>query len=99
MPSVEPQIYRKEMNECILDFVMSLPESYRAVLVLCEFEGLNNNEIAEILGLTLGTVKIRLHRAREKIQEALAANCDSSWVDGNEFVPELKPEDLEYLKK
>lgn len=99
VPSVEPQVYRKEMNECILDFVMSLPESYRAVLVLGEFEGLRNNEIAEILGLTPGTVKIRLHRAREKLKEKLAANCDSSWVDGNEFVPELKPEDLEHLRE
>jgi len=77
-PLIESQIYRKEMNECILDFVMSLPESYRAVLVLSEFEGLRNNEIAKILGLSLDTVKIRLHRAREKLQEKLAANCDSS---------------------
>lgn len=99
IPLVEPQIYQREMNKCILDFVMDLPETYRAVLVLSEFEGLRNNEIAEILGLTLDTVKIRLHRAREKLQEKLAANCDSSWVEGNEFVPELKAEDLEYLKK
>jgi RNA polymerase sigma-70 factor (ECF subfamily) len=98
-PLVEPQIYRKEMNECILDFVMKLPESYRAVLVLSEFERLRNNEIAEILGLSMGTVKIRLHRAREKLQENLAANCDSSWIEENEFVPELKTEDLEYLKE
>lgn len=98
-PLVEPQIYRKEMNECILSFVLNLPEKYRAVLVLSEFEGLRNREIAEILGLSLDTVKIRLHRAREKLQKELAGNCDSSWVEGNEFVPELKPEDLEYLQK
>ncbi len=46
-PSVEQQVVRKEMNECIRDFIASLPESYRAVLVLNEFEGLRNKEIAE----------------------------------------------------
>jgi RNA polymerase sigma-70 factor (ECF subfamily) len=89
-PLVEHQVYRKEMNECIREFVMGLPENYRTVLLLGEFEGFKNNEIAEILGISLDTVKIRLHRAREKLKQELAANCDSSWVDGNEFVPELK---------
>ncbi len=95
---VEGQVFRKEMNDCIQNFINSLPEAYRMVLVLSEFEGLRNNEIAEILGVTLDTVKIRLHRARERLKEELAANCDSSWVEGNEFVPELKRPNLEYLK-
>jgi len=90
MPLVEQQVFRQEMNDCILDFIEKLPENYRTALVLSEFEGLSNNEIAEILGVTLETVKIRLHRAREKLKNELAANCDSSWVEGNEFVPELK---------
>jgi RNA polymerase sigma-70 factor (ECF subfamily) len=88
-PQVEPMLYRKEMNACILDFVERLPEDYRAVLVLSEFEELSNHEIAEILGITLNTVKIRLHRARERLKNELAAKCDSYWIEGNEFVPEL----------
>jgi RNA polymerase sigma-70 factor (ECF subfamily) len=55
-PLVEPQIYRKEMGACIQDFIGKLPENYRTVLVLGEMESLSNNEIAEILGLNLGTV-------------------------------------------
>ncbi len=98
-PMVEPQVYRKEMDDCILNFINKLPESYRTVIVLSEFEGLNNNAIAEILGVTLDTVKIRLHRAREKLKELLAGNCGSEWVEGNEFVPELSREASDYLNK
>jgi hypothetical protein len=35
-------------------------------------------------------VKIRLHRARERLKNELMANCDSYWVENNEFLPELK---------
>jgi RNA polymerase sigma-70 factor (ECF subfamily) len=89
-PPVEHQIFRKEMNECIQAFIQKLPENYRVVLVLSEFEKLKDNEIAETLGISLGTVKIRLHRAREKLKEVFIANCDSYWIEENEFIPELK---------
>lgn len=99
VPPVEQQVYRKEMNDCISDYIHKLPETYRTVLVLSEFEDLSNNAIAEILGVTLETVKIRLYRAREKIKAELAANCGSEWVEENRFVPELKRPDLDYLKR
>jgi RNA polymerase sigma-70 factor (ECF subfamily) len=89
-PLVEPQIYRKEMSACIRDFIGKLPESYRTVLVLSEMESLSNHEIAEILGVSLDTVKIRLHRARAKLRQELETHCDSDWVEGNEFLPDLR---------
>jgi RNA polymerase sigma-70 factor, ECF subfamily len=89
-PLVEQQLFRKEMNDCIQGFIMKLPENYRTVLALVEAEGLSNKEVAEILGVSVGTVKIRIHRARERLKEELIANCDSYWVEGNEYVPELK---------
>ena len=89
-PLIEQQIFHKEMNECIKGFINRLPESYRTVLVLSEFEGLKNNEIADILGVSAGMVKIRLHRARQRLKKELKANCDSYWVEDNEFIPELK---------
>ncbi len=89
-PSVEQQFVRKEMNECIRDFVENLPENYRTVLVLSEMEELGNKEISEILGITLDTVKIRLHRARKKLRDELEAHCDSYWLEDNEFVPDLR---------
>jgi RNA polymerase sigma-70 factor (ECF subfamily) len=89
-PLVESQVYRKEMNECIQSFIQKLPENYRVVLVLSEFEGLKNGEIAETLGISIGAVKIRLHRAKEKLKEELNAKCESYWLEENEFLPELK---------
>jgi RNA polymerase sigma-70 factor (ECF subfamily) len=89
-PLVEPQIFRKEMNECIQGFIQNLPENYRVVLALSEFEGLKDCEIAETLGISSGAVKMRLHRAKEKLREELRTNCDSYWIEDNEFVPELK---------
>ena len=89
MLPVEQQLVRREMSACILSFVEKLPEHYRAVLMLSEFEGLSNKAIAKILGITLDTVKIRLHRAREKLKEELSTHCDPDWVEENEFVPNL----------
>ncbi len=88
--SVEQQAARKEMNECIRNFVEELPENYRTVVVLSELEDLRNDEIAEILGITLDTVKIRLHRARAKLQKELKAHCDFSRDERNEFACNLK---------
>jgi RNA polymerase sigma-70 factor (ECF subfamily) len=86
----ESQVFRKEMNECICGLIEKLPVNYRMVLLLSEFEGLKDTEISAILGITVATAKIRLHRAREKMKDELGANCDSYWAEGNEFLPDLK---------
>jgi RNA polymerase sigma-70 factor (ECF subfamily) len=52
--------------------VASLPAEQRAVFVLRAVEELSYREIAEALGLSMGTVMSRLSRAREKLREALA---------------------------
>jgi RNA polymerase sigma-70 factor (ECF subfamily) len=90
VPVLEWQVVRKEMGECIQDYIRKLPENYRSVLALSELEGLSNQEVADILGVTVGTAKIRLHRARERLKKDLINNCPSYWVDGNEFLPDLK---------
>ena len=51
--------------------INGLPEDYRAVIILSELEDLPDSEIAEILGVSLQTVKIRLHRARARLRQAL----------------------------
>lgn len=89
-PLVEHQVFSKEMTGCIQGFINCLPGDYRTVLLLSEFEGFKDNEIAGILGLPSSTVKIRLHRARERLKQKLEQNCDSYWIEENEFVPELK---------
>jgi RNA polymerase sigma-70 factor (ECF subfamily) len=89
-PSVETSLSRKEMNECIRDVIEDLPASYRAVVILSELEGFKNSEIAEILGVTPDTVKIRLHRARIKLKKSLQANCSFYRDERNEFACDLK---------
>ena len=73
--SVETTAIREEMNECIREFVGRLPEAYKAVMVLSELEQFKNAEIAAILGTSLDTVKIRLHRARERLRKELDTGC------------------------
>lgn len=74
--SVETMAIREEMSACIAEFVSRLPENYKAVMILSDLEGFKNDDIAGILGLSLDTVKIRLHRAREKLRKELEAGCN-----------------------
>jgi RNA polymerase sigma-70 factor (ECF subfamily) len=74
--SIEEHLIKSEMARCIRDYVEGLPGDFRTVLVLHDLEGFKNREIAKITGSTLETVKIRLHRARKKLQSILASNCD-----------------------
>lgn len=80
---VEQQLIRKEMNACIVGFVENLPADYRSVVVLSELEELSNPEIAEVLGISLATVKIRLHRARALLKKEFATRCDFYRDEGN----------------
>lgn len=93
-PPAEQQLIRKQMNECIRGFVEGLPADYRTVAVLSEVEGLTNQEIAEVLGSSLDTVKIRLHRARARLRKELGTHCDLYRDDRNELActPKLPEE-------
>ncbi|MDA8121759.1 MAG: sigma-70 family RNA polymerase sigma factor [Deltaproteobacteria bacterium] len=73
--SIERYLIGKEMSDCIQGRVGSLPESYRRVLVLSEWGGMSNGEIACALGIGEGAVKIRLHRARARLREDLVTHC------------------------
>jgi RNA polymerase sigma factor (sigma-70 family) len=50
----------------------SLPEKFRVAVVLCDVEGLSYDEIAEVLGVKVGTVRSRIHRGRTQLRDALA---------------------------
>jgi RNA polymerase sigma-70 factor (ECF subfamily) len=50
----------------------SLAPDFRAAVVLCDVEGLTYEEIADVLGLKLGTVRSRIHRGRAQLRQALA---------------------------
>jgi RNA polymerase sigma-70 factor (ECF subfamily) len=93
-PAATQVLAREEMDACIRSVVEDLPEEYKAVLVLSEFEGLKDREIAEVLGQPLGGVKIRLHRARGKLKAALEAKCTFHRDERNVFGCEPKPVEL-----
>jgi RNA polymerase sigma-70 factor, ECF subfamily len=86
----EQQIIHNEMNTCIRDTVFSLPEIYHAVIILSELEGFRDEEIAEILEISREAVKIRLHRGRAKLKEALSKKCILYRDERNEFVCDKK---------
>ncbi len=90
MPVLDTLLIRKDMNECIRGIVDSLPENYRTVLVLGEIEGLTNAEITEVLGISLDTVKIRLHRARVRLKKELEAKCSFYHDKRNELACDRK---------
>ncbi|MFQ5627425.1 MAG: RNA polymerase sigma factor [bacterium] len=74
--SIDEQMVESELNNCVREYVNKLPEEYRAVIVLHDFQGFKNREIAEILDCSLDAVKIRLHRARKKFRTVCASNCN-----------------------
>jgi RNA polymerase sigma-70 factor (ECF subfamily) len=86
----EETVARNEMVACYLDYVKQLPRSYHVVYVLREFEQLSNEEIARRLSLPVGTVKIRLHRARARLHEELRRNCQCYHNDRGELMGEPK---------
>jgi RNA polymerase sigma-70 factor (ECF subfamily) len=63
------------MGECIREFIDRLPSDYKTAILLSELEGFKNREIADILKVSLDTVKIRLHRARARIKKELDDGC------------------------
>ena len=73
---VDQQLIRKEMSECVTEYIERLSPDYRTVLVLSEVEGFRNKEIAEILRISLETVKIRLQRARANLKKELDKGCN-----------------------
>ncbi len=68
-----PQQYveRQELAGLITVAIRSLPEDQRASIVLCDVEGYSYEEIAEITGVAIGTVKSRISRARMKVRDYL----------------------------
>ncbi|HCZ11880.1 MAG TPA: RNA polymerase subunit sigma-24 [Nitrospiraceae bacterium] len=98
-PPPDVQLIRKEMSECIRGYVDALPPHSRTILVLSELEGFKNGEIAEILGVSLDTVKIRLHRARARLKKTLEAHCSFYRDERNEFACDRKEPTLKFHKK
>ncbi|HKO19853.1 MAG TPA: sigma-70 family RNA polymerase sigma factor, partial [Acidobacteriaceae bacterium] len=62
---------RGEVRRLLQDAVVALPEIYRRVFLLRDVEELSVNEAAEVLQISVASVKVRLHRARMMLQKQL----------------------------
>jgi RNA polymerase sigma-70 factor (ECF subfamily) len=67
----EQEFLDKLLREDLDRALATLPEHYRVVVVLADVEGLKYSEIAEALGVPVGTVRSRLARARSALQRTL----------------------------
>jgi RNA polymerase sigma-70 factor (ECF subfamily) len=67
----EEQVMRSELNNLIQLGISHLPEDQRVILVLSDVQGFSYQEIAEIVGQPLGTVKSRLSRGRQRLRDYL----------------------------
>ena len=75
----EPPAHDVEVEDLKAAFrrmIYSLPEPYRDALVLTEFEGLTQKEMAERLGLSLSGAKSRVQRGREQLKQMLLERCE-----------------------
>jgi len=75
-PDMDGRLVIDEMNSCVREVIDSLPEDYRAALVLHDLEGLTAAATAEASGCSVATAKIRIHRARDRLRKALKVECD-----------------------
>lgn len=75
-PSPQPQqeVERREARRALQEGLCSLPEEYRAILLLREVEGLSYAEISAATALELGTVKSRISRGRTLLRNYLSAS-------------------------
>ncbi|MBD2105002.1 sigma-70 family RNA polymerase sigma factor [Leptolyngbya sp. FACHB-261] len=72
-PGPEEHLTTQEFYEQLRIAIRDLPEVFRTTIILREIEGLPYEEIAEITGASLGTVKSRIARARQRLQTQLQA--------------------------
>ncbi len=69
--SPRDEMLRKESSQILGDAIRSLPEKYRTAFIMKEIQGLPYENIAVVLRCSPGTIKSRLHRARELLQRKL----------------------------
>jgi RNA polymerase sigma-70 factor (ECF subfamily) len=69
--NLDYQFEHHMMNDDISHAIESLPDDYRTVVILCDIEGMQYDEIAEFTSCPIGTVRSRIHRARKILHNKL----------------------------
>lgn len=71
------EIFQGMMGDEITIAINSLPVDFKTVILLCDIEGFTYEEIAKIVDIPIGTVRSRLHRARNMLKEQLRSYAES----------------------
>lgn len=71
-PPPDMQVHARQIGQALAEAIASLPTEQREVLVLRDVEGLSAQEAAEVVGVEIGALKSRLHRARMALRARLA---------------------------
>ena len=69
--SLEREIEQYQTSLLVQDLIKLLPEPMRQVIYLCDIKEESHQEAADLLGISLGNVKVRLHRARGQLKAIL----------------------------
>ena len=72
---IELELEHGEMTDCVQQHLQTLIDDHRIAHLLHDVHGLTNQQIADLLGVSLATAKIRVHRARRRLRDLLAAAC------------------------
>jgi RNA polymerase sigma-70 factor (ECF subfamily) len=80
-PEINGRLIEDEMSRCVRQVIDSLPDAYRSALILHDLEGLSAEQVAQACDCTVANAKIRIHRARNRLKEALDKAC-SFYRDG-----------------
>ncbi len=78
-PGPDESLTTREFYDQLREAIADLPEAFRTTIVLREIQGMAYEEIAEITGVSLGTVKSRIARARLRLQSQLQPYLNGDW--------------------
>ncbi len=88
---IDQRLVIDEMSSCVREVIDGLPEDYRTALVLHDLEGQTSAQVAEIADCSIATAKIRIHRARRRLKQALDEECRFYRDGENVFRCDRKP--------
>ncbi|MBC6697066.1 sigma-70 family RNA polymerase sigma factor [Hymenobacter puniceus] len=87
------QAVRDLIGDEVASALNSLPVDFRTVIILCDLEGFTYEEMAKVLDIPIGTVRSRLHRARNFLKDKLEKYAQSMGYGADSSNTEAEPED------
>lgn len=96
-PAPDARVHARQIGEALSEAIATLAPEQREVLILRDVEGLSAEEAAAVVGVEIGALKSRLHRARMALRTALAGWLGADNAPDAEPCPELAQELTAYV--